>query len=91
MSSLMEITQIAIESMPRDSIKTNHSKVMSLFLKAFDIRSLNSGKSEQEVENIEGGIIAAFCSLVMKLSENIFRPIFIKVSLSQAMDIDLEI
>eukprot|EP00112_Aurelia_sp_Birch-Aquarium-sp1_P006370 Seg1704.8 transcript_id=Seg1704.8/GoldUCD/mRNA.D3Y31 product="HEAT repeat-containing protein 1" protein_id=Seg1704.8/GoldUCD/D3Y31 len=78
-SSLMEITQIAIESMPRDSIKTNHSKILSLFLKAFDIRTLNSDKSEPELKNIEGSIITAFCSLVMKLSENIFRPMFIKI------------
>ena len=75
----MEMTKEAIEVMPRDGIKAMHAKILSLFLKAFDIRYLHSERPEQEVEIVEGGIIAAFGALVMKMSENTFRPMFLKV------------
>ena len=75
----MDVTKRAVESMPRDSIKTNHVKILALFVKAFDIRCLYSKKPEQEVSIAEESIIAAFCALVMKMSENTFRPMYLKV------------
>lgn len=75
----MEILHQAVESMPRDVIKSNHVKLLTLFMKAFDVRSLHSDRPEQQVENAERKIITAFCALVMKMSENTFRPMFLKV------------
>ena len=75
----MEVVKEAIESMSRENIKTNHVKILALFLKAFDIRSFYSGLPEQEVEIAEESIVTAFSGLVMKMSENTFRPMFLKV------------
>ena len=80
MHSLMEILQHAMEAFPRDSIKTYNVKILSLFLKAFDVRSFKAEESLDELQALEGTIVGAFCTLIMKLSENLFRPMFLKVS-----------
>eukprot|EP00795_Rhopilema_esculentum_P004548 gene4548-20800_t len=79
LSLLMDIAQDAIESMPRDRIKTHHLKLLAFFLKALDVRRLLSRKPEKQINIEEEKIITAFCSLVMRLSENIFRPMFLKI------------
>ena len=75
----MDIVHQAVESMSRDSIKANHIKILALFLKALDVRCFYSEKSKQDVGSAEEKIISAFCTLVMKTSENTFRPMFLKV------------
>ena len=75
----MEVVKESIESISRDDVKANHIRILALFLKAFDIRCLYSDKAEKEVDIAEGSVIAAFCGLVMKMSENTFRPMFLKV------------
>jgi len=77
--ALMEVVKESIESISRDDIKANHIRILALFLKAFDIRCLYSDKAEKEVDIAEGSVIAAFCGLVMKMSENTFRPMFLKI------------
>eukprot|EP00794_Sanderia_malayensis_P007770 gene7770-8616_t len=77
--SFMEIVQYCMEDISREDTKTYNGRILSLFLKALDIRSLNAGKSQQELFNLEGSVLNAFCTLVMKLSENLFRPMFLKI------------
>ena len=87
----MDIAQDAIESMPRDRIKTHHLKLLAFFLKTLDVRRLLSSKTEKQINIEEEKIITAFCSLVMRLSENIFRPIFLKVGVSGCTNVKLQL
>ena len=75
----MEVVKESIETMSHDDIKANHIRILAMLLKAFDIRCLYSEKPEKEVDIAEDSIIVAFCGLVMKMSENTFRPMFLKV------------
>ncbi len=75
----MEIGQSAMAALSREDAKIHNGKILTFFLKALDVRCLNSEKSQQEVAEAEVITINAFCTLTMKLSESLFRPMFLKV------------
>ncbi|KAL8520276.1 hypothetical protein ACS0TY_010994 [Phlomoides rotata] len=66
-----------VGSMDRSSIGAHHAKVFDLCLLALDLRHQNP-PSLQNIDLVEQCVINAVVTLTMKLTETMFRPLFIK-------------
>ncbi|KAH6815169.1 hypothetical protein C2S51_019989, partial [Perilla frutescens var. frutescens] len=66
-----------VGSMDRSSIGAYHAKVFDLCLLALDIRHQNPA-SVQDINVVEQYVISAIVTLTMKLTETMFRPLFVK-------------
>jgi len=65
--------------MDKQAIDNNYKQLFKFYLITFDIRRLNGQFMFESIEEIEGHLITAFMSLIMKLNETTFKPIFIKI------------
>ncbi|KAI3471008.1 hypothetical protein Pfo_027671 [Paulownia fortunei] len=77
LSIVFEILGNLVGSMDRSSIGVYHAKVFDLCLLALDLRHQNPA-SIQNVNVVEQKVINAVVTLTMKLTETMFRPLFIK-------------
>ncbi|CAL9686707.1 unnamed protein product [Knipowitschia caucasica] len=74
--ALMSILQQHIGHMDRDQVSLHQSELTSFFLTALDFRATHT---QEEVEQVEGAVVDALVSLVLKLSEVTFKPLFYKL------------
>ncbi|XP_028404436.1 HEAT repeat-containing protein 1-like isoform X2 [Dendronephthya gigantea] len=80
LNALYEILDSCITHMTKDDVNNYHNELLSLFVSALDYRSQHAqGVPEEKVLKTEETIIGAFISLIMRLSESLFRPMFLKL------------
>ncbi|KAL0341136.1 UNVERIFIED_CONTAM: hypothetical protein Sradi_4630400 [Sesamum radiatum] len=77
LSIVFEMLGNLVGSMDRSSIGVYHAKVFDLCLLALDLRHQNPD-SVQNIDVVEQNVINAVVTLTMKLTETMFRPLFIK-------------
>ncbi|GER49927.1 ARM repeat superfamily protein [Striga asiatica] len=77
LSILFEMLGNLVSSMDKSSIGVHHAKVFDLCLLALDLRN-QYPSSVQNVDVVEKTVISAIVKLTMKLTETMFRPLFIK-------------
>ncbi|KAL3650395.1 hypothetical protein CASFOL_006798 [Castilleja foliolosa] len=77
LSIVFEMLGNLVASMDRSSISAYHAKVFDLCLVALDLRHQNPS-SVQNIDAVEQSVINAIVTLTMKLTETMFRPLFIK-------------
>ncbi|XP_042063624.1 uncharacterized protein At3g06530-like [Salvia splendens] len=66
-----------VGSMNRSSVGAYHAKVFDLCLLALDIRHQNPA-TVQNISSVEEYVLNAIVTLTMKLTETMFRPLFVK-------------
>lgn len=66
-----------VGSMDRSSVGAYHAKVFDICLLALDLRHQNPA-SVQNINVVEKSVINAIVTLTMKLTETMFRPLFVK-------------
>eukprot|EP01114_Cavostelium_apophysatum_P019937 TRINITY_DN6557_c0_g1_i2.p1 TRINITY_DN6557_c0_g1~~TRINITY_DN6557_c0_g1_i2.p1 ORF type:complete len:2043 (+),score=611.24 TRINITY_DN6557_c0_g1_i2:150-6278(+) len=76
---LMKTMSTICKQIPVDKIETEHKRVFKFLLSAFEFRVKKSKLSLSIIEKVENSIISAFGTLVMKLNEVRFKPIFLKM------------
>uniref|UniRef100_A0A8C0IR19 HEAT repeat-containing protein 1 n=1 Tax=Chelonoidis abingdonii TaxID=106734 RepID=A0A8C0IR19_CHEAB len=76
---LMDILKEHIAVMERDQLLSHQSELTAFFMKALDFRTEHSQDDLEEVGRTETHIISCLISMVMKLSEVSFRPLFFKL------------
>uniref|UniRef100_A0A8C3FEI2 HEAT repeat-containing protein 1 n=1 Tax=Chrysemys picta bellii TaxID=8478 RepID=A0A8C3FEI2_CHRPI len=76
---LMDILKEHIAGMERDQLVSHQSELTAFFMKALDFRTEHSQDDLEEVGRTESHIISCLISMVMKLSEVSFRPLFFKL------------
>lgn len=76
-SIVFEMLGNLVGSMDRSSIVVYHAKVFDLCLLALDLRHQNPA-SVQNINIVEQNVITAVVTLTMKLTETMFRPLFIR-------------
>lgn len=79
---IIELSQLCLEQTSPQDLQSLQPILASMFVDAIKLRcanELNSKKDVQSLEMIENYIVTAFCSLVIRLSENEFRPIYLKI------------
>ncbi|KAJ7949476.1 U3 small nucleolar RNA-associated protein [Quillaja saponaria] len=74
---LFDMLVVLVGTLDRSSITGYHRKIFDLCLLALDLRHQHP-VSVQNVNLIEKGVINALISLSMKLTESMFRPLFIR-------------
>eukprot|EP01104_Vermistella_antarctica_P017042 TRINITY_DN5961_c0_g1_i1.p1 TRINITY_DN5961_c0_g1~~TRINITY_DN5961_c0_g1_i1.p1 ORF type:complete len:2241 (+),score=680.72 TRINITY_DN5961_c0_g1_i1:94-6723(+) len=69
-----------IDTVSRQAVRVQHTSFFKLFLRLFDYRALHCDnvKLTASIDIVEDQVVLAFTALVMKISENMFRPIFTK-------------
>lgn len=77
--ALMSILKEHIGHMDRDQLTLHQSELTSFFLTALDFRSEHCQEDLEKAERIEGSVIDCLLSMVLKLSEVTFRPLFFKL------------
>ena len=86
----MQMTAAAIRNVSQEDLLANIRLLRSMFMNLFDLRSVlmqklaAAGKHDDEsfattVCRYEDFVIDAFCELIFKLSEDLFKPIFFKL------------
>ncbi|XP_072265281.1 HEAT repeat-containing protein 1 isoform X2 [Pyxicephalus adspersus] len=78
-SSLMDIMREHIAAIEKLELSAHQSEFTCFFLKALDYRVEHSSIDLLEVDSIEGHIINCLVTMIMKLSEATFRPLFFKL------------
>ncbi|XP_034534761.1 HEAT repeat-containing protein 1 isoform X2 [Notolabrus celidotus] len=79
LGALMSILKEHINHMEKDQLNAHQSELTSFFLTALDFRAQHcQGDLEKTVE-VEGHVMDCLVSMVMKLSEVTFRPLFFKL------------
>lgn len=76
-SIVFEMLGNLVGSMDRSSIGVYHAKVFDLCLLALDMRHQNPA-SVKNINIVEQNVITAVVTLTMKLTETMFRPLFIR-------------
>ncbi|XP_064652664.1 HEAT repeat-containing protein 1-like [Lineus longissimus] len=76
---LMGILTDHISDISRDNLASHHNQILTFFLQALDYRTKHSQQSLSDIEAMEGHVISAVVSMVMRLSEATFRPMFFKL------------
>ncbi|CAM5101904.1 unnamed protein product [Eretmochelys imbricata] len=76
---LMDILKEHIAVMERNQLISHQSELTAFFMKALDFRTEHSQDDLEEVGRTETHIISCLISMVMKLSEVSFRPLFFKL------------
>ncbi|KAL3837868.1 hypothetical protein ACJIZ3_022459 [Penstemon smallii] len=77
LSIFFEMLGNLVSSMDRSSIGAYYAKVFDLCLLALDLRCQNP-TSIKNIDVVEQNVIKAVVTLTMKLTETMFRPLFIK-------------
>ncbi|XP_044532879.1 HEAT repeat-containing protein 1 [Gracilinanus agilis] len=75
----MSILQEHIAVMEKEDLNSHQSQLTSFFLEALNFRAEHSEDNLEEVGQTESCIINCLVSMVMKLSEVTFRPLFFKL------------
>ncbi|NWQ74068.1 HEAT1 protein, partial [Columbina picui] len=76
---LMNILKEHIVGMEKEHLISHHSELTAFFMKALDFRAEHAQDDLEEVGKTEAYIIDCLLSMVMKLSEASFRPLFFKL------------
>ncbi|EPS73229.1 hypothetical protein M569_01520 [Genlisea aurea] len=76
-STVFVMLRKLVSSLDRPSVAAYHAKVFDFCLLALGLRT-QSCDSIQNIDAVEQNIIGAFVTLTMKLTESMFRPLFIK-------------
>uniref|UniRef100_A0A672UAV3 HEAT repeat-containing protein 1 n=1 Tax=Strigops habroptila TaxID=2489341 RepID=A0A672UAV3_STRHB len=76
---LMNILKEHIVSMEKEHLISHQSELTAFFMKALDFRTDHAQDDLEEVGKTETHIIDCLISMVMKLSEASFRPLFFKL------------
>ncbi|XP_019382662.1 PREDICTED: HEAT repeat-containing protein 1 isoform X1 [Gavialis gangeticus] len=76
---LMDILKEHIVVMEKDQLTSHQSELTTFFIKALDFRTEHSQDNLEDVGRTETHIINCLISMVMKLSEISFRPLFFKL------------
>ncbi|XP_022087703.1 HEAT repeat-containing protein 1-like isoform X2 [Acanthaster planci] len=76
---LMGILSDHLSAMDKIDMAGYQPQIVAFFLVALDYRAKYADKSLPEVEGVEGHTINGMLTLVMKMTEGSFRPMFIKV------------
>ena len=82
-----------VGKMDRSSIGAHHEKIFDLCLRALDLRCQHP-VSIQNIDAVEKSVIDAMISLTMKLTESMFKPLFISIvdwAESHVEQIDIEV
>lgn len=77
--ALMALLQEHIGNMDRDQLTLHQSELTSFFLTALDFRAAHCQDDLEKAEKIEGSVIHCLLSMVLKLSEVTFRPLFFQL------------
>ncbi|XP_071954262.1 HEAT repeat-containing protein 1-like [Antedon mediterranea] len=77
--SLMGILKEHITTMDKDSLRAQMTTLQNLFTNALDFRATHSKDDLTKSKEVEDEILNALQSLVMRLSEVSFRPMFLKL------------
>ena len=90
----MEIAKIAIRNADQEDLLSNIRILRTMFMNLFDLRTIQNQKSikmeskkkvnfndyvTNNIGKYENYVIEAFCELIFKLSEDLFRPIFYNI------------
>ncbi|EDO34893.1 predicted protein [Nematostella vectensis] len=76
---LLDILSGSITAMSTKDVMSHHDQLFKVFLVLLDFRVTQHQCGQGLVEKIEGGVIDSLLSLVMKMSEATFRPVFLKL------------
>ncbi|RVE59903.1 hypothetical protein OJAV_G00193470 [Oryzias javanicus] len=76
---LMSIMKEHISQMQMEQLSFHQSELTTFFLTALDFRSRHCPDDLQRASEVEGRVIECLMSMVMKLSEFTFRPLFFKL------------
>ncbi|XP_069708454.1 HEAT repeat-containing protein 1 isoform X1 [Phaenicophaeus curvirostris] len=79
LGSLMNILKEHIVVMEKENLISHQSELTAFFMKALDFRTEHAQDDLEEVGKTEACIIDCLLSMVMKLSEASFRPLFFKL------------
>ncbi|GAA0150254.1 RNA metabolism protein [Lithospermum erythrorhizon] len=77
LSIVFEMLGSLVGTMDRSSIGAYHAKIFDLGLLALDLRGQNPA-SVKDVDVVEKCVLEAITTLTLKLTETMFRPLFIK-------------
>ncbi|BBM97494.1 U3 small nucleolar RNA-associated protein 10 [Marchantia polymorpha subsp. ruderalis] len=76
--ALFDMLGAMTSKLDRSSVAAYHAKIFNFCLAAFDLRR-NSIHFLPNISRVENSVVSAIVSLVMKLSETSFKPLFVKV------------
>ncbi|KAM6897556.1 HEAT repeat-containing protein 1 [Xenentodon cancila] len=76
---LMSTLKEHISHMEKDQLNFHQSELTTFFLTALDFRAEHCQGELQKTWEVEGGVIECLITMVMKLSEVTFRPLFFKL------------
>ncbi|XP_062980420.1 HEAT repeat-containing protein 1 isoform X2 [Elgaria multicarinata webbii] len=79
LGAVMDILKEHIIILGKDQLTAHQSELTTFFMKALDFRAEHSQDDLEEVGKIETHIMMCLISMVMKLSEMSFRPLFFKL------------
>ncbi|KAM6964387.1 LOW QUALITY PROTEIN: HEAT repeat-containing protein 1 [Tautogolabrus adspersus] len=79
LGALMSILKEHISHMEKDQLNVHQSELTSFFLTALDFRTQHCQGDLEKTAEVEGSVIDCLVSMVMKLSEVTFRPLFFKL------------
>ncbi|XP_058525366.1 HEAT repeat-containing protein 1 isoform X2 [Ochotona princeps] len=79
MGPFMSILREHIGVMKKEELTSHQSQLTSFFLEALDFRAQHSENDLEEVGKTENYIVDCLVSMVVKLSEVTFRPLFFKL------------
>ncbi|ETE69404.1 HEAT repeat-containing protein 1, partial [Ophiophagus hannah] len=77
--TIMDILKEHIVTLEKDQLSAHQSELTAFFTKALDFRAEHSQDNLEKIGKIEARIITCLISMVMKLSEMSFRPLFFKL------------
>nr|XP_033791447.1 HEAT repeat-containing protein 1 [Geotrypetes seraphini] len=76
---LMDILKEHIRNMDKQLLAFQQSELTAFFMKALDFRAEHSEDNLEDVGKTEGHIIDCLITMIMKLSEVTFRPLFFRL------------
>uniref|UniRef100_UPI0037E97E07 HEAT repeat-containing protein 1 n=1 Tax=Semicossyphus pulcher TaxID=241346 RepID=UPI0037E97E07 len=79
LGALMSILKEHISHMEKEQLNVHQSELTSFFLRALDFRAEHCQGDLEKTAEVEGCVIDCLLSMVMKLSEVTFRPLFFKL------------
>uniref|UniRef100_A0A3Q2EEH9 HEAT repeat-containing protein 1 n=1 Tax=Cyprinodon variegatus TaxID=28743 RepID=A0A3Q2EEH9_CYPVA len=79
LGALMSVLKEHIAQMDSEQLAVHQSELTTFFLTALDFRAERSQGDLQRAWQVEGGVIECLITMVMKLSEVTFRPLFFKL------------
>uniref|UniRef100_A0A1A7WTQ1 HEAT repeat-containing protein 1 n=2 Tax=Iconisemion striatum TaxID=60296 RepID=A0A1A7WTQ1_9TELE len=79
LGALMSILKEHISHITREQLSFHQSELTTFFLTALDFRAKHCQGDLEKTLQVEGGVIDCLITMVMKLSEVTFRPLFFKL------------